>query len=728
MKKTRRSETQREAADPRREPDLNRLREEFQWSVQHRDANVWTRARLNYNARYCRWRGQTSDGRKWAKHYQAEVFPWDGASDARVHLVDTYAREDVALLMVLWERMRTVVTGVEANDAQLSQRLTQLLRWQKYTAMKEARREAELLANYLVENGQAALGVFWARETQLGYEEIDLEDIQTAAMEAQARLQRGQATERDALIARLPQMILDPALEDEAVTLAKEQFAQLGEGRVRQILRDLRKDGQARFPQPYVKKDRPQLWAGRCNDDLFLPPEEMPDNETLSAIDRRELLTETTLRSRIHSHGWDKAWVEEVIATQRGRITNVDGVPLLAQTQRRNSLTALALGQSRLFEIVHAYRRRHDPDGVPGLYYTCYTPGITDTAGYHDLLNYEHGQHPFVFFQLEWRSRLPDDSRGYGEVGFTWQNTLKRDLDARIDRADLATLPPSHYPLGRAPDQWGPGCQIPTDRPDDYGFLAAPKYDVGSKEVAEDVRALADRWFGRPVDERNAADATNLRQQLGNKWMTGWAEVDTMLLQLDQQFMPESFFYRVVGSQKAKTIRASREEIQGEFDVAISFNVQRLDPEYVKIMGDVIRGAVELDVNGILDHDAILEALFELTDANLGERVMKPGEEATQQEIRDTRRMMAQMTLGMGEDVLPGQAYQLRLQTIQNELQTNPRLRQIFEKDPVFRELLETYAGQLQQQVEQRENAVRGRLGGHSMRAGAPQLPSQAGS
>ena len=135
--------------------------------------------------------------------------------------------------------------------------------------------------------------------------------------------------------------------------------------------------------------------------------------------------------------------------------------------------------------MIHAYQRLHDLDGVPGIYYTCFSPGVKEHYAWHGLLDYEHGEYPFIHIERESRSRLLDEARGYGEIASTWQHQIKTQWDSRVDRASLATLPPMYYPSGMAPDKWGPGVQIPTVSPQDYGFLDIPKYDVGSQEVEE---------------------------------------------------------------------------------------------------------------------------------------------------------------------------------------------------------------------------------------------------
>jgi hypothetical protein len=364
-----------------------------------------------------------------------------------------------------------------------------------------------------------------------------------------------------------------------------------------------------------------------------------------------------------------------------------------------------------LFEVVHAYRRLSDSEGVPGIYYTPFAPGIESSAAAHELLNYEHGQYPFVHFKREHRSPWFGDSRGYGEIGSTWQAQLKAEWDSRTDRASVTTLPPFFHPPGEAPSKWGPGVKVPTHRPGSYGFFAAPEYDRASRDVETSVREFADMYFGRPVNEMNAPLAVVTRQHLANAWMRGWAKADTQMLQLCQQFEDEEFYFRVVGSSQGKSIRASREEIQGKFDLTIGFNVQDLDPEYVKEKLDLIKIALEMDFSGAVDRDEALAAVFELLDPNLGERLLKPAEGASQQEIEDEQAVFAKLFAGVPVDVKPGQAYELRLKVLQNILATNPPAQQRFEQDEYFREIVEKRAKQLGHQLQQRQNAVIGRLG-----------------
>jgi hypothetical protein len=695
------------------EPNLPELREQFLDAIERRDRSIFNRQRLNYEARYCVWPHQSRDGKKWSAALGQKPFPWPGASDARVGLVDKYINEDVAFLMVVADRMRVLVNGTESNDAAFAHRATNLLRWIKQTQMIELPRERRLGANYLLENGACVFGVFWERQVQLAYQELDLEDLSAIALELQAAAQQGQELgPEEELIVRLPMLIQDPTLEAQAVDALKVAFPTVRPARLRAALRELRETGSTRLPRPQVFKNRPCVVALRPNEEVFIPPD-TTDMQTTRGVYRRELLSESQLVEREHSHGWDGKWIKEMLRTQRGNVTLDIEAQYNRGALRSTTVTSSGLLTTKhLFEVVHAYRRLHDADGVPGIYYTCFNPRVTTGKAYHGLLDYDHGELPFIHIERESRSRLLDDARGYGEVAFTWQQQIKTQWDARVDRASLATLPPSYYPSGLAPDKWGPGVQIPTINREDYGFLDIPKYDPGSQEVEESVRRFADEYFGRPVDEQNAVQAQIMRQDLSNNWMNGLARVDTHIFKLCQQFLPEEIYFRVVGSSQPKPLKATKEEIQGSFDVSVGFNVADLDNEVVTAKLGLIEKALMMDTTGRVDRNQALDVIFELIDPDIGERILRPALDASQAEIEDEQTVFAKLMAGVDVDVKPeGQAYDLRLKVLENIFATNPKAQEAYQRDDRVREVTEKRVKQLQFQMQQRENAIIGRLG-----------------
>jgi hypothetical protein len=688
-------------------PDVSELKSAWNRCVQDRYGNYWERQRLNWETRFCYWSGQTRDGRKWpAVSSKARVWPWPGASDSRVHLVDKYIREDVALLMQIWQNQRVLVRpNVPAKDAGWSNRMTGMLRWLIYEEMEESEGEAELLANLVLERGAAALGIWWDKTETLTRDKIEMQAIMQGAQQAQQRLAQGQRGESLELAAQLPQLLMDPTLEAAAIQLLggiSPEAAQLTPKRLGQVIRDLRETGVAEFPRSIVSRNRPCIRTLAWNEDLWLPPE-CVDLQRSRQCFTRELLTENDILDRAKQYGWDANYTDELIETKRGAVTELG-----ERFNRRgrgtwNSLVEPQHGE--LYELVTAYERLPDADGISGIYATAFCPQMNSEK--HDyasseLLDYAHQQFPFVVFANERRSRVTDDARGYGEVASTWQTQIKKQWDARIDRTDVATLPPSHHPPGEEPDSWGPGVSIPTMQPERFGYFEIPKYDAGSKEIEETVRRFADEYFGRPVDEQNGVQAATLQQELTRKWLGGWKRACTQILQLCQQYMPDEFFFRVVGGEQGQGIRATREEIQGPFNVSLKFNVRDVDPELVAEKLGLMERALAMDVNAIVDRNETIKAAFELVDPAYGERLLRPAESAALAEVEDEKDTLAKMLLGIQVDVKGNEAFMLRKQTLTQLIQNNSTAQKIIQGNPNVQENVKRRVEQLDFNIQQR--------------------------
>jgi hypothetical protein len=76
------------------------------------------------------------------------------------------------------------------------------------------------------------------------------------------------------------------------------------------------------------------------------------------------------------------------------------------------------------------------------------------------------------------------------------------------------------------------------------------------------------------------------------------------------------------------------------------------------------------------------------------------------------RAALARMYAGVDQDVKEsGQAYDLRMQVLQNIIAGSPDAQEKLQNDPAFRARVEKRAKQLGFQMQQRENAIIGRLG-----------------
>lgn len=704
--------------------ELGDLIADYRRSVDNRDTSYWERQRINYEARYCLWENQTWDGRKWKGRKNSKPFPWMGAADSRVPLVDLLIRQDAAILMQIWREQKILARPTQpAKDAGWANRVTALMRWLLYEEMEESEDEAELLANIYLERGAAALGVWWCKEEQLIRETISLEALVNSAERARQALAAGQRGDALDLQAALPEMILDPAAAADVANLldAIPGVDRLTTQRKQKILRDLRETGSAFFPRPVVVKDRPMVRALIWNEDVVVPPE-CVDLQRARHVFVRELLTETDLQSRARSYGYDREWVDQVIETQRGRLT-VD--PLNHSANRTSGLGRGDTDTSDLFEVVTAHQRLYDEDGIPGIWMTVFAPGVSEKesdVAKRELLDYAHGKYPITLFSLERRSRAIDDSRGYGERAFTWQSQIKRQWDARIDRTDVATLPPSHHPPDEEPDSWGPGVKIPTLQRERFGYFDIPKFDPGSNEVENTVRMFADSYFGRPTKDTDVVEARALRGELVRGWLRGWKLAGTQMLQLCQQYLPDDTWVRVVGNADGRGMRVERAEIQGPFNLVLKFNPNDLDLEFVKEKLELLQKAVTFDLSGRLDRDEALAAVIELIDPTYAERLLKPGEAAALEQVDDEQTILTKLLLGIGVDVRGDEAFGLRRQVLLQTVQQSPTAQEILKANPTALELVQRRIQQLDFNIQQKtvNPDIGRRLGSKPMSAANP--------
>ena len=681
--------------------NITDMTNEFQ-EIVRRGNESYDRMRLNWETRYNVWSGQSDDGRKWKSKLGRNPVPFDGASDSRPPLVDTYVNEDVDMLMTSLSSAQVSAFPTESNDAEQASLVTNLLRYQIHNQIKEFNDEAELAANYMLENGVAVVGVFWDVEEQAAVADIDMESINQLAQSAEN-------------LSMFPEMILSEDREDEAIALGMLVLPDVKQSKMRKMIRELRSTGATTYPVKMTVKNRPTVVSLRLGEDFFVPL----DTTELQDARRcyyKEFVTKEALYDGIESKGYDRKWVEDVVDKTKGKTITMDRNALSARSN--STRREVIFDAKEVYEIVHCYERKLDEDDVQGIYYTCFSPHLPvnergkETFAFSELMNYDHCQYPFVLFRREWLSRRVDDTRGYGEIGFTWQKQIKNEWDARVDRNSLATMPPLHHPPGRPPTKWGPGTLVPRVRQDDYQYADVPAYNAGSKEIEVSVRETCDRYFGRVTGPENQPYAMMRQQHMVSKWLKNWQRVMEQVLALTQQFASEEFFFRVVGSSKAQMLSASRDDIQGQFDIQLNFAVANLDQQLMQRKLELLKVAVgEFDTQGVVDRAELMQVVFSFIDPVLGERLLMPTETAAQKEIDDEKNVFARLSAGVDEDVREGQSHEMRLQVLQQILESSPSAKQRYQQDEEFKSRVDKRMQQLQFQLQQKQNAVIGRLG-----------------
>lgn len=716
--------------------DLNDLIEEYQSLLDGGDE--LNRRQLNYDTRFCRWAGQSDDLKKHKRNTPdcKEPVPWEGATDSRINLVDQMITEDVDTLCLAYNQATPEAKPVALDDVAKARRTSQFLQWLWSSQLDDIDAETEILANAMLEDGVGYISVTWNRKVELADQEFTLEGIANAAMAAQFQKQQGNPDPSLDLMMALPQTIMDPERDDDTVELVKavyrQQAAMGGEfydieipepstADVRKGIKELRETGKTTIAVPRLASNKPCVTALRDRVDLFLP-DDTQRLQDARRIYRREFVTAEILDSRAFTMGYDQEWVDEVKERGKGMTASAtDGVEDRSAFGTGGSGRQVGdpyIDTAELYEVVHCYERKSNERGVSGIYCTVFSPVVSSIrnkpiVAYSELLGYDHGDYPFVDFPRERLSRRVTDARGYGELGASFQKLLKLEADSRSDATNISTIPPLMHPAGRPPTRWGPGVKHPYMRPGEYHWADVPSPPATSFQVSQDIRRMADRAFGRPLPDEDPTYARNRRMRMVERWLGCWTKVLSQLFALCQQFQPDVFWFRITGQRDGEPIRATRDDIQGKFDLSLTYNIAGMEPDMLKQQFELLIQFVQaVDIGGTVDRDQLLRLGLEAINPAFAERLLKNPQGAAAAEIDAERLTVTGILNGIDSDVKPGQAHQLRLQTFDNIMQTNPRALQIASENEFVRDLLQKHRQQLQFALEQQTiNPQAGRIG-----------------
>ena len=674
------------------EPNVSALTEELRRSAT--DFGQTSRSERVQNTRFCQWPGQTDDGKKWNDSGRTKpAFPWDGASDTRIPLADEVINGMVDLCSTAF--WRSMLRVSPTNVSQLDQAVTahNLMDWTVNAKMyNDLTRDVELLSQYLWTYGWAGVHITWQQE--MGQKEQYLTMDQVMALAAQSP--------EGSVLADFPNLIANPEADDQSAELMMAAFPNLKKRRALKAVRELRDEGECDFPVPTMVTNKPMVAALAPWDELAFPPE-TTDIQSARVVFRRYYMTEAQLLNKVETDDWDEEWAQEAINTM-GRFSNY------ADYSYTSGLASNSImDRENLIEIVYAYQKSIDEDGVPGVFYTVFSPQVGDKWGYFEALDYGHGQYPFVVWRSELIHRQITESRGVPEVCMTWQEEVKAQRDSIFDYTSLATLPPIEVPKTRGGNlKIGPAIQIPVLRRGEIGFLAPPAREPGvAFQLIDAVMAQTDRYFGRPT-EKVAPAVTQMRQQrIINNWLHGWTEAFRQVLTLTLQYVGPEEIQRVTASSTVLP-----ENIQ-DFDVMLKFDVRELSTDLVTEKLKAISTLVlPLDTAGVIDRAKLISVALRAIDPNLASELVMQQGPASQKMFNETNDELALISLGNPPQLRENDpTAAMRLQFSQQVLQSNPKYQQQLQQDQLFQANLQKYIENLQFSVQQQQNAVTGRLG-----------------
>lgn len=656
-----------------KEPDINALVNAYDTCLIDLDYYFESCLR-SYNDRRNIWDGKSDDLRK----NGANAFPWQGASDQEVNVVGERIDTYVALFDQALQRSHIKAFPTSMASMPRAAIVSSFLKWMRSTYIPDFARQMELGGNYLLEKGIMVTYVGWKREKRSYLQSVSLEQIAQVSPD-------------------LAELILSGEDDEMLINLIQESFPDLSLRRAKKAIKDLRKMGAAEIPLSRQTIDCPVAYSCAPDGEVMFPSY-ITDPQRAPYMFWRTFLTAQELEKKVANEGWDRKWVDNAIATLRGKDSMyLDGEKV--KTQTRLPIT----DDNDLVMVVYAYQRLIDEeDGSEGIYCTVFHPQ-TDGFAKHELLN-GYDDYPFIVTRLANDQKRMYEVQTFSDILRGSQMQIKTERDSRIDRASLATLPPIMHPAGRPPSDWGPGRRVPYRRLGEIAFGPIPPRDDGSVEAELSMRGQADRAVG--LDLTNPL-AVARQQFFVSRFLEHVKDVLSMAWKLYQRMGPDEVFFQVTGNPNPQVMqKGSPDE---NFSITVSFDSLATDPETAETQLKNMVSLVQLDRNGILDVNKLLEFTASAINPIFADYVLQPMEEAQQKVAKSVTDDLAKIFAGIEVPAQPNGA-QVAMQLVQAYVQ-QPDVAARVQSDEAFAARLQKYAGQYQFQLQQAQNAEIGRIG-----------------
>jgi hypothetical protein len=146
-----------------------------------------------------------------------------------------------------------------------------------------------------------------------------------------------------------------------------------------------------------------------------------------------------------------------------------------------------------------------------------------------------------------------------------------------------------------------------------------------------------------------------------------------------------------------------------DFSIMVSFDTLSSDPETAETQLKNMVQLVQLDRNGIMDVNKLLEFAASSINPIFADYVLQPVEEAQQKVAKNVTDDLAKIFAGIEVPAQPNGA-QIAMQMVQAYVQ-QPDVAARAQQDEAFAGRLQKYASQYQFQLQQAQNAEIGRIG-----------------
>ena len=674
-------------------PDVQYLNDELHRSLFY--GGNMSRITTSDDQRMCRWEGQSDDGKKHEEYLDHEPFPFEGASDVRNRLIDNTINQLVTLLVTSWQRATIRVSGVETNDGGMASAAQTLMQWIVQNKIRaELEREAELWAQFTLQFGWSAVHIGWDRKMSKRDDIIRMEDLIAAAQQG------------NGLLAQAVQSIQSTPDSDLGIMMI-EQSLLCDKKEAKRIAKNLSTQGWSEYQQPYVLRNLPTVSALKPFDEIAFPPETV-DIQDARVIFRRTFMSEVQFRSLGTADNWDKDFMDAAVNTagKTGYLQDSQIIPLI------NTVPNAIEKAHNLIEVVYSYAKQLDESGKVAIYYTVFCPTVEEHLyGKHEILDYAHGEYPFVEFRRERLRRSIVESRGVPEILFTDQEELKAQHDAIRDRTAIEVMPPLMVKNRLASQtRIGPGQLLPVRSADEYAYLQGPSGTPATAfNLMDRVEMKVAYMFGLYHPNIVPTQTQMTQQFLVNNYFNAWSQVYKQLFSLTIQYLPKEEVERVTGVP----LQVDTTDLHQMFDFMVKFDIREHDTDYVlEKLKAINQFVLPMDTAGAIDRNKLIRKLVEAIAPETAPDILIDQQTATQKQYKEVQSDLALMMLGLEAQYTENDPQAgAKMQAVQDIMQKNPKAQQMAQGDPVFQALLQNYSKNLQMSMTQQKNAQIGRTG-----------------
>lgn len=640
--------------------------------------------------RFCNWEGRSKDGRKHGSELKP-AFPWNGASDLRVFAIDDVVNKTVASVMRAMWKSRPIGTPRGSSDYEGAQRIASFLE-SYFKGLPNIRREMKLALNWALSFGISAVFCGWKSEMSVVKRVVDVEEVSKVAGEALLSFLGNE--EESGNIESVPEYAA--ALEEvcEAYALSKSAG--------KKFLEELKMFGSGEIKAKSLVKDEAEIKTLKLGYDLILP-EDVDDIEDSPYVFWVEYLTASEVVRRASARGWNGDFVKALLedaksSNDSGGVHNgvKDGV-----------------FKSKAYKIVNAFYSCVNKDGELVRRYCVYSPDVSDLYAESDILDLEPMRYPFVLFAAEDVERDLLNSRGFCEIGEGWQREIKTQKDLRSDAAALAINPPKFFKAGAQITQFKPGAFIPMKSGDMRvleEFRTGPNL-AASSEVEDSLTLQMISYFGGKAGETENTDATAQRADMIQDAFVFMGKIYKHLQYLCAQYAPQVINFFDAETSEAEAVQIKREDFAQDMDIVFSYDYNDENFERFVQKFDIAARFVQAfdrngDVKGLQFLRRLLAGLFPQDSRSF----ISTEDESTTREVLETQSDLAALYSNQPVNAPEKCNAELRLQIVGQWMQS-PNTQARLAQDQEFAQSVQAYADQLQFQLQQRQNAVIGRLG-----------------